>query len=132
MSNFFDTNVIIYLTSRDADHADVSERLLQTGGTISVQILNETVNVLRRKAGFTWDEVREFVSEVRTQCQVVPLSVATHERGLAYAERYQLGVYDAMIVAAAVLAGCTTLYSEDMHNGLIIDGLTIRNPCVAV
>ncbi len=59
---------------------------------------------------------------------VVPLTVDTHDRGLALAERYQLSLYDGMIVAAAQLAGCTTLYSEDMHDGLVIDGLTIRNP----
>jgi predicted nucleic acid-binding protein len=44
------------------------------------------------------------------------------------AERYILNIYDAMIVAAAQLAGCTVLYSEDMHDGLVIDRLTIRNP----
>jgi predicted nucleic acid-binding protein len=36
-----------------------------------------------------------------------------------------------MIVAAAQLAGCSTLYSEDMHHGLVIDRLTIRNPYAA-
>jgi predicted nucleic acid-binding protein len=33
-----------------------------------------------------------------------------------------------MIVAAAQLAGCTVLYSEDMHDGLVVEGLAIRNP----
>ena len=54
--------------------------------------------------------------------KIVPLTLETHERGLDLAERYQLSVYDGMIVAAALLAGCTTLYSEDMHDGLVIDG----------
>jgi predicted nucleic acid-binding protein len=62
---------------------------------------------------------------------VMPVTKSTHERGIVYAERYQLAIFDANIVAAAVLAGCTTLYSEDMHNGLVIDGLTIRNPFAA-
>jgi predicted nucleic acid-binding protein len=48
--------------------------------------------------------------------------------GLALAERCKLSVHDGMIVAAAQLAGCTILYSEDMHDGLVIDRLTIRNP----
>ena len=56
------------------------------------------------------------------------MTLETHERGSNLRERYQLSVYDGMIVAAALLAGCTTLYSEDMHDGLVIDRLTIRNP----
>jgi predicted nucleic acid-binding protein len=62
---------------------------------------------------------------------VVPTTEETHVRGIALAPRYSLSVYDGMIVAAAQLAGCTVLYSEDMHDGLVIDRLTIRNPYAA-
>ena len=61
-------------------------------------------------------------------CAVAPLTVTTHELGLAIAERHQLNVYDGMIVAAAQQAGCDVLYSEDMHDGIVLDGVTIRNP----
>ena len=48
---------------------------------------------------------------------------------LIAAERYGLSVYDAMIVAAALLGACKTLYSEDMQDGFLIDRyLSIRNP----
>jgi predicted nucleic acid-binding protein len=59
---------------------------------------------------------------------VVPVTEETHVLGLALAARHSLSLYDGMIVAAAQLAGCTVLYSEDMHDGLVIDRLTIRNP----
>ena len=127
--NFFDTNVILYMTGGTPAFRAISKQLIGAGGTVSTQVLNETVNVLRgRKFGFSWDEVREFLAGVRAKCEVVPFSVAAHERGIVYAERFQLQVYDAMIVASAVLAGCSTLYSEDMHDGLVIDGLMITNP----
>jgi predicted nucleic acid-binding protein len=77
------------------------------------------------------DQVHEFLQPLRDGTIVVPVTDVTHERGLWYAERYKLGIFDGNIVAAAVLAGCTTLYSEDMRNGLLIDGLTIRNPFAA-
>ena len=128
MSAFFDSNVILYATDQDGDLRRTTLALLDAGGTISVQVLNETSSVLRRKYDFSFDRIRSFLVAVREKCDVVPLSLAVHERGLAYAERYRLSVYDAMIVASAVLAGCTTLYSEDMHDGLVIDGLTVRNP----
>jgi predicted nucleic acid-binding protein len=79
----------------------------------------------------SWAETRDFLDTFRATMKVVPLTLETHERGLDHAERYQLSVYDGMIVAAAQLAGCRVLYSEDMHDGLVIDGLTIRNPYAA-
>ena len=125
---FFDSNVILYLTGRDPAKVAIARDVIRRRGVISVQVLNETARVLRKKFGFDWDDTTEFLIGVRAMCDVVPITLETHERGLAYAERYQLGVFDAMIVAAAVLAGCTTLYSEDMHHGLVIDGLTVKNP----
>ncbi len=128
MSVFFDTNVILYATEEQGRFRSTTLKLLNVGGVVSVQVLNETTNVLRGKHQFDWVRVSTFLSAVRAKCDVVPLSVATHERGIVYAERFRLHIYDAMIVASAVLAGCEVLYSEDMHDGLIIDGLTISNP----
>lgn len=128
MTVFFDTNVILYATGNDDPFRRRALNLLDAGGLISVQVLNETASVLRRKHQYDWPRLASFIAAVRAKCDVVPVSIATHERGLAYAERYTLSLYDSMIVAAAVLAGCETLYSEDMHHGLVIDGLTICNP----
>ena len=125
---FFDTNILIYLVGNDLQKADATHKLVGMRGTISVQVLNEATLVARRKLGFSWEEIDLFLQSIRAKCSVVPLTVATHERGLTYAARYRLGVYDGMIVAAAVLAGWTTLYSEDMHDGLVIDGVTVHNP----
>jgi predicted nucleic acid-binding protein len=69
------------------------------------------------------------LTQVRAVCTVEPLSIETHERGLAIAARYGLSVYDAMIVASALLAGCKKLFSEDLQHGQIFERqLTVRNP----
>jgi predicted nucleic acid-binding protein len=125
---FFDTNVVAYFASADAAKAKRSGELLRAGGVVSVQVLNEFAPIARRKNALPWSSVRTVLAAVRSTCTVTELTVTTHELGLALAERHQLNVYDGMIVAAAQLAGCRTLYSEDMHDGLVIDGLTIRNP----
>ena len=114
--------------SSDPAKATRSEDLLAGGGVISVQVLNECTRVALRKMRKPWPEVREMLNGIRANCTIVPLTLETHERGIAIAERYQLQIFDSMIVAAALIAGCTTLYSEDMHDGLVINGLTIRNP----
>ena len=125
---FFDTNVIAYFASENDVKAGQSARLLEQGGVISVQVLNEFARASIGKRKLSYVELRTTLHAVKAVCKVVPLTVETHDLGLVFAERYQLGVYDSMIVSAAVLAECATLYSEDMHDGLVIDGLTIRNP----
>jgi predicted nucleic acid-binding protein len=127
--SFFDSNVLLYLASTHQAKAERAERLVDDGGTISVQVLNEIANVARRKMGFSWAETHEFLSILRDLLTVEPLTVATHEQGLVLAERYNLSVYDAMIAAAALNAGCDTLWSEDMQDGAHIDRrLRIVNP----
>lgn len=125
---FFDTNVLIHEFSEDATKASVSEGVMRGGGVISVQVLNEFASAGRRKLGLSWAVIRDILREYRQGLTVVPLTVEVHERGLDLAQRYELNVYDGMILAAAQLAGCTVLYSEDMHDGLVIDRLTVRNP----
>jgi predicted nucleic acid-binding protein len=129
---FFDTNVVLYLLSADTAKADRAEELLAIGGTVSVQVLNEFVSVAVRKLRMSWPEIRDVLAQVRAVCPVEAMSVETHERAMQVAERYGLSIYDALIIAAALLAGCATLYSEDMQNGQVIEGqLTIRNPFAA-
>jgi predicted nucleic acid-binding protein len=124
-----DTNVLIYLVSADSTKAGQVEELLTGGAKISIQVLNETANVLRRKANLSWLETHAFLALVRSLTSVESLTIETHEEGLRISERYQLPLYDGMIVAAAILAGCDRLWSEDMQDGLLIDGtLRIENP----
>jgi predicted nucleic acid-binding protein len=128
---FFDTNVIVYLTSAEEAKADRSEDLVRAGGIVSVQVLNEFVSVALKDARRPWSVMRQVLDAVHLNCSVVPIDLEVHERALRYLDRYRLHIHDANIVAAAVLSGCTTLWSEDMKNGQVIDGLTIRNPYAA-
>jgi predicted nucleic acid-binding protein len=127
--SFLDTNVLLYLASGDAAKARRTETLLAAGCTISVQVLNEIANVARRKMKLDWRETNDLLDLIRGLTVVVPVTMETHAEGLRVAARYRLSIYDGLIVGAAALAGCGTLWSEDMQDGLEIDGhLTIRNP----
>jgi predicted nucleic acid-binding protein len=127
--DFLDTNVLVYIATGDLEKAERSEKLLREGATISVQVLNELANVGRRKMALSWPEVYTLLGTVRLLVTVVPVSIETHKTGLRLAERYGCAMYDSMIIAAALLAGCARLWSEDMHDGLVVeDRLTIRNP----
>lgn len=127
-AEFADTNVVLYLLD-DGPKADRAEEVLAQGPRISVQVLNEALVNCRRKAGLTWEETGDFLGGVQALCPVEDLTLQTHEVGRALAERYSLSIYDAMIVASALIGGCTTLWSEDMQDGLVIEGrLRIVNP----
>ena len=119
---FFDTNVLLYLASSDAVKADRAEAMVRDGGVISVQVLNELTSVGRRKMRMTWPETHSFLSMLRDLLTVQPITVETHETGLALAERYNLSTYDAMIAASALLADCDVLWSEDMQHGMVLSG----------
>jgi predicted nucleic acid-binding protein len=127
--SFFDSNVLLYLASGDRIKADRAEQLIADGGTISVQVLNEVANVARRKMQMSWKEIGSFLATVRGLLPVVPVSVETHEIGIALAERYGFSTYDAMITASAILSGCDTLWSEDLQHNMVVDNqLRIINP----
>ncbi|MDD5296054.1 MAG: PIN domain-containing protein [Rhodocyclaceae bacterium] len=126
---FFDTNVLLYLFSGDGSKADRAEILLAAGGVISVQVLNEFASVASRKLAMPMAEIREALAILRAVLKVVPLTEETHDLALSLAERYAYSIYDALILAAALQAGCQTLVTEDMQDGQVIEGqVKIRNP----
>ena len=130
--HFLDSNIVLYLLSADAAKANCAEQLVEQGSVISVQVLNESTHIMRRKLGLSWEEIHEIVESICAVCTVEALTVGTHDTGRRLAARYGLSVYDAMIAAAALLAGCDILFSEDMHHGLLIDGrLRVVNPFAA-
>ncbi|MGA7791975.1 MAG: PIN domain-containing protein [Candidatus Acidiferrales bacterium] len=127
---FFDTNVLIYAVALDDPRNARAEELLSSGGTISVQILNEFVSVARRKILMSWRDVKGALDAFRVLCpSPLPITMEMHEAAVKIAEQHGYGIYDALVVAAALESGCAILYSEDFQDGQTIDGrLTIRNP----
>lgn len=127
--SFFDTSVLLYLLSAEPEKADTVEELLAQRGVISVQVLNEFTAVATRKLSLSFAEIREVLGTVRAICHTHPLEVEHHDRGVEIAERYRFSFYDSIIIASALIAGCKTLYSEDLQHKQVIDKqLTVINP----
>jgi len=128
---FIDTNVLIYAYSED--EPDKRQRVIdcvRSGEAwISTQVLNETINVLKRKFSLSYSQIREAVQELSEGFPIVLVSVNTIEMALNLAERYQYSYFDSLILASALEARCQILYSEDLHDGQRIENqLTIINP----
>ena len=120
--------MVLYLLSGDANKSDKAESLLEAGGVISVQVLNEVVSVCQRKLKLSWGEIDAIMQALKACVEIVPLTQDTHELAVQLCKRYQLSFYDAHICSAALVAGCIAALSEDMQDGMMVDGLVIKNP----
>jgi predicted nucleic acid-binding protein len=130
---FLDTNVLIYALAENDPRSTRAEELLAAGGIISVQVLNEFSAVARKKLQMSWTEVREAIDSFLVLCpDPLPITMELHEAARVIAEKHGYGIYDALVLAAALEAGCVILYSEDLQDGQHIGGqLIIRNPFTA-
>jgi predicted nucleic acid-binding protein len=82
-----------------------------------------------RKLKVPLNEVREILDTILAVCAVEPITVETHDRGLAIFERYRFSLHDSMLVATVLISGAKVLYSEDLQHGQIIDNqLRVTNP----
>lgn len=126
---FLDTNVLIYAFAANDPRSERAEALLAGGGTINVQVLNEFVNVSRRKGRRGWDEIVDRLNVLRALLDPPrPLTTEIHTAAIEVARHHGFQFYDSLIVSAALEAGCSILYSEDFHHGHRIEGLMVQNP----
>jgi predicted nucleic acid-binding protein len=96
---------------------------------ISTQVINEVSVNLIKKAGFAEDEIRQLVTSFYQRYTVSNISPDTLLLASQLREKYQCSYWDSLIIASALESGASIIYSEDMHDGLLVDGrLTIINP----
>src|SRR5688572_5949223 len=133
--DFLDSNVLVYLMDEvDLRKYEIARAIVEDSRqdylTISFQVVGETLNVLTRKLipPFSEDEARSFLSITLMPIWRIFPSQELYSRALAVQARYEYTFYDALIIAAALEAGCERLLSEDMQHGQRIEGLTIVNP----
>lgn len=134
VSTLFDTNIIIYtLESVDLNKYKRAKELVQSGllqgnCCISRQVMQETLNVATKKLQYTFEDALYLLHDTLLPLyRMIPMD-PLYERGLFIKFRYQYSFYDSLIIAAALEAGCKTLYSEDMQHGQRIEQLIIKNP----
>lgn len=127
---FVDTNVVVYALSSDAKSA-IAQATLDSAQTLSLQVLNEYAHVARRKQKRSPEEIGEVTRGFRENFEIRPITAAQHDEALLLCGRYGYGFFDSLLIATALDAGCTTLYSEDLqHRQLIDKRLRIINPFV--
>ena len=130
--NFFiDTNILVYCYTDDepGKKQKALEIVENTNSFISTQVLTELSNTLKRKFTLSWQDIELVLSEVASGFNVFINKPIIIEQACRIADKYQYTFYDSLIISAALACNCDTLYSEDMHDGQVIENvLTIVNP----
>ena len=128
---FIDTNVLVYFISSDnPKKATAREALLASPETVvSSQVINEFISTCLQKRILSLDEVTEVSDGFMRAIQFVPVDAATINSALKLVKKHKFSYWDSLIIASALENGCTTLYTEDMQDGQVINNrLKIRNP----
>ncbi len=127
-TTFLDTNILIYAQGT-GPKSEVARQLILAGGTVSVQVLNESTSVLHHKFGLDWSLIAEAVAGLQTALGPIrPIAVNTHSAAVDLARVHGFSFYDSLIVASALEARCDILVKEDLRAGRRIGNLTIVNP----
>ena len=119
---FVDTNVLVYSQSNNGEKSQKAALLLQQYPVISTQVINEAVSVLTRKYSVSRENAYLLAELWMDACEVESLTIHTIRHAIRLSQQNLLTHWDALIVAAALLAGCNLLYSEDMQHGYVFDG----------
>jgi predicted nucleic acid-binding protein len=125
---FFDTNVFVYAFGDDDRRRAVARRVVDDGGTISPQVLNELVNVLRARQRKNDLYIARCLDAIRSAFEVMPMTADAQAAAFGLSTRHSIHIYDAMILATAAEAGCTVLLSEDLGHGEHHLGVRVENP----
>ena len=136
VESFIDTNIFVYQLERlDARKAHIADRLIGHGidtqtACISHQVIQECLNTALRKAEvpLTEDEMGRYMRDVLAPLYRVQPDIRLFQRSLEVRARWRFSFYDSLIIAAAMEAGCKTLYTEDLTHSQRIEGMTIVNP----
>ena len=130
--SFLDSNFLLYSFGNFEGKRRRSIDLISECPVISVQVLNETANILIRKFLMPVYDIKVIMKRIANECRVTLLTENTHFLALSNNECYLFSFYDSLIIAAALEASCDVLYSEDMQHGQIIENrLKIVNPFVS-
>jgi predicted nucleic acid-binding protein len=127
-----DTNILVYCHSNDEiDKQKMATSLFSFHPVISTQVLSEYINVVRRKLGLSKEKIMDVCLQNIELCTLQPVTIDTLKYARYLLNHYDFQLFDSIIVASALEAKCSILYSEDFHHGLVVENqLDIINPFI--
>lgn len=130
-----DTNILIHADDQDAGPKQARARELMVSlvasgaAVVSTQVLQEFFVVATTRLGLTSEQARARVENL-ARLDVVLLRPDLILAAIDLHRLRSISLWDALMVRAAAAGGCGRLLSDDLQNGLVIDGVRIENPFV--
>jgi predicted nucleic acid-binding protein len=132
---FIDTNVLAYaFDAAEPDKQEIARKRLESEQrrselVVSTQVLQELyVCLTRGKHPIASADTAERAVGDATALTVVQVDTALVLEAIAESRSKKLSFWDALILRAATVAGCTTLLTEDLNHGQVVDGVRVENP----
>jgi len=127
--SFVDTNILIYAISEDDEKKPKALSLLGNHPVLSLQVIHECSNVLRRKQKKPFIDIETIINGFLILTELVMPDLDTVKHAYRIGQRYGYSYFDCLMIASAIDTGCTILYTEDMQENQLIEGtLKIVNP----
>ena len=127
-----DTNILIYLyDDLDERKRNISEYLILDRPIIGSQVISEFLNVTKRLLKLPKNELMDKADKLFRVCEIVSMNQMTITKAKDLIIKYDFQLFDSLIVASALQANCTVLYSEDLHHNLLVENqLRVINPFI--
>ena len=126
-----DTNVLIYLHDKSDDRKRrIAENILADNPKIPAQVISEYLNVTRRLLDLSKTEIVKQCADLLKDCDIIPTSHQTLMDAANIINKHNFQIFDSIIIASALHANCSVLYSEDMQHGFVIRNMTVLNPFI--
>ena len=133
---FLDTNIFVYtFDASDKRKRRIAMEIITQAGrdglaTISFQVIQEFCSVAIHKFPHSpsHDELREYIEKVLAPLCTVHSGIELYQSAIEIQRRWEYSFYDSLIISAAVIGRCRTLYTEDLSDGYVIKGVKIVNP----
>ncbi len=138
MASFVDTNVLLYSAStapEEAGKRSIARDILKRDDLVlSAQVLQEFYVQATRPTKPDRLAHQQAVALIESwlRFRIIETNVALVQQALATAQRWRISYWDAAIVEAARVAGCPTVYTEDLQDGMNFSGVFVENPFAAI
>jgi len=127
---FIDTNILIYAYSAtELDKRKISLAILESYNiVISVQVINKFIWIMNKKFNINYTQLGILVDKFWNKFKVSQITKFSIKKALEIAQNYKYSYWDSLIIASALENECSILFTEDMHDGQLIEGiLKIKN-----
>jgi predicted nucleic acid-binding protein len=128
-----DTNILVYGVDQSAGYRHELARLIMVRAPLlpcylTLQAISEFYAVATRKQMMPNADAARVATDLMAVFQTIPASAAAIRTALTSASAGRASYWDALLVATAAEAGCTSILTEDLGDGSIVHGVRVINP----